>query len=299
LRQTCPYCGSTKTTKRGQHPRQRYQCTDGKHPSGVSRYFYGEDFTSARVLVLDIETLPGRKRFWNLGDQDWGIDSIIDDWIILGWAAKWLFNPSHMTQILTPKEAKARDDSRLVSALWKMLDKADIVIAHNGDRFDLPKINYRLLIHDMLPPSPYQTVDTRTTAAKVFGATSNKLDWLAQKLGVGHKLHTDYSLWVRCEAGEAEALRYMQDYNVLDTYVLEDVYVKLRPWIKHPNMAMFSVADPKELVCGRCGSDDLDPIGVYPPKDGYASVYETHRCNHCGGLVRVSKAKRTYTSRVV
>lgn len=298
MKQNCPYCGSTKTTKRGQHPRQRYQCTDAKHPSGVSRYFYSES-TSARVLVLDIETLPGRKRFWRMGEEDWSIESIIDDWMLLGWAAKWLFQPTHMSQILTPKEAHERNDKRLAESLWKLLDKADVVIAHNGDNFDLPKINYRLLIHDMLPPSPYQTVDTKATASKVFGSTSNKLDWLAQKLGVGRKNHTDYSLWVRCEAGEPDALKYMQEYNILDTYVLEDVYVKLRPWIKHPNMSMFSIADPDKLVCGRCTSDDLDLIGTYPAKKGEASLFDTYRCNHCGGLVRAAKAKRIYKSRAV
>jgi hypothetical protein len=294
----CPYCGSKKTTKRGQKPKQRWQCTDPRHPDGVRRYFYGEA-PPAKILLFDIETLPMQFYGWKLWDKITSPDFIIRDWVVLSYAAKWLFEPSSMSAALTPKEALAYDDRRLVGKIHDLFEQADVIIAHNGDMFDMPRMNTRFLLHDMNPPSPYQTIDTCETAKKAFNFSSNKLDYLGQYLGIGRKHETDFDLWKRCVAGEKAALAQMLAYNEQDIYLLEDVYVKLRPWIRHPNMNMFSTAEPDALACGRCGSDDLDLVGVYPTKKGTASVHETYQCNNCHGWVRSGKSKRTYKARVV
>ena len=42
----------------------------------------------------------------------------------------------------------------------ELIDKADIVIAHNGDKFDLRKLNTRFLFHELGTPSSYQSIDT-------------------------------------------------------------------------------------------------------------------------------------------
>ena len=290
----CPYCGSRRVARRGNYPKQRYQCTDKNHPDGTSRYFYG-DTTPANVMLFDIETLPGSKYFWEMGEQDWNPDSIIKDWCVLSYTAKWLFQPKHISDILTPKEAVAHDDKRLMKGLWDLLNRADVVIAHNAP-FDVPKSNWRFIIHDMAPPSPYKIVDTLGASRGVLKPTSRKLDWLAKQLGVGGKNHIGYQTWVECDQGDKKALRTMLDYNARDVYVLEDVYVKLRPWIKHPNMSLYIHSDIKVTVCPNCASDNLS-IG----KDYYtdASVFTAFDCNNCGAHGRHDKKKRTSAVRVV
>lgn len=279
--------------RRGTYPKLRFQCTDKKHPSGTSRYFYGET-SVAKVLLFDIETLPMEIYCWRLGDQVYSPENIKRDWCVLGYSAKWLFGTKTMSNIMTSRQAINRDDKTLVKEVYDLLQQADVVIAHNGDHFDLPKMNTRFLYYDMQPPSPYLTVDTRDTAKRAFGFTSNKLDYLAKYLGLPVKLDTDFDLWVRCSNGEGEALDYMHKYNTQDIFVLEDVYVKLRPWIKHPNMSLYMNITEEMAVCPKCGSDDIDWGETYRTT---ASIFDAFRCNHCGAIGR-KKSSRKHTSAV-
>lgn len=289
---TCPYCKSRKVHKRGRNPRQRYQCLDSNHKPAFPRYFYAE-VSPAKVLVFDIETLPGWKRFWQLGEEDWTIESIITDWVVLSYSYKWLFEGESFSSVLTPDEAVGRDDFRLVKEIWKLFDDADIIIAHNGDKFDIAKMNVRFLYYDMLPPAPYLTVDTRIAAKKGFNFTSNSLAFLAEYLGLPAKKKTDYELWVRCEKGEPDALEYMRKYNEQDIFTLEDVYIRLRPWIKHPNMGLYVVTDKKIPLCPHCGHDDLEWGYTHRTP---ARVYEAFRCNNCGAVGRRFNSYMTTTA---
>lgn len=294
MKTTCPRCGSSRVIRRGSFPKQRYQCMSSGHKTGEPRYFY-EEKSPARVLVFDIETLPGVRYFWEQGQKDYNTDSIIKDWCVLSWSAKWLFEPEHESMVLTPAEARGHDDKRILDGIWKLLDQADIVVAHNGQKFDVVKLNWRFIVHDMLPPSPYQIVDTREHATKIK-PTSRKLDWLAEKLGYGHKLHTGYGLWVLCSEGDRDSLQKMLAYNEKDVYILEDIYVTLRPWLKHPNMSLFVHTDKKVSLCPHCASDHINPIGNYYTGAG---VFQSFRCENCGTVGRADKRKRTSASRTV
>ena len=56
------------------------------------------------------------------------------------------------------------------------MDQADIVIAHNGDNFDIKAGNTRFQEHGLGAPSPYQSVDPDATYPRVFFYTSTKDD---------------------------------------------------------------------------------------------------------------------------
>ena len=112
---------------------------------------------------------------------------------MLSWSAKWL-DGKLQSAVLESKEVLKEDDGRIVKKLWKLLDEADIVIAHNGEKFDIPKINSRFIIHGLNPPKPYKQIDTKKVAAKQFGFSSNKLDALAGYFGFPLKKDTDFEL---------------------------------------------------------------------------------------------------------
>lgn len=65
-----------------------------------------------------------------------------------------------MSAVLTPEEVLREDDSRIMKLLWDLLNEAEIVVTHNGDKFDLPKINSRFIINNLPPTTPYFSVDT-------------------------------------------------------------------------------------------------------------------------------------------
>jgi RNase H-like protein len=260
------------------------------HPKCYLKYLNGGELPAKlpKVLVFDIETSPLKafvfqKSIWKANITD---DQVISEWYMLCWSAKWLFDDEILSQRLAGREALGENDKRIVGGLWKLLDEADIVIAHNGDSFDIPNMNTRFIVQGYLPPSPYQTIDTKSVASKQFGFTHNSLDGLAKLFGLGEKKTTDFDLWKRCTDGDDEALEYMQEYNKGDVSLLEELYLKLRPWIKgHPNMGLY--VDSTQSVCPNCGSTELSYTGkFYYTQTG---KYETFRCK-CGAFGRSRKS---------
>ena len=234
------------------------------------------------ILILDIETAPLRAYVWSRWKQNVYLEQTISEWFMLTWSAKWLFNSKVISNRLTGEEVLREDDSRIVKHLWQLLDQADIVIAHNGDFFDIPKINSRFILNGLPPTSPYQTIDTKKVSAKQFGFSSNKLDALAGYFGFEPKFDTDFKLWSKCMQGDEDSLKYMEFYNKHDVELLEEVYLKLRPWIKgHPNLGLYMELDIP--VCQNCGSTKLTPIDHhYYTQTG---KYRTVRCE-CGAIGR-------------
>lgn len=244
-----------------------------------------EDTTPARVLIYDIETAPLKAYVWHVwGDKvGYNMDKLISEWFVLTWSAKWLFEEEVMSDKITPEELKDEDDFRVCRSLWELFDKADIVIAHNGLKFDNKRMRTRFLRNGLSPNLPFQTIDTLTHARKQLSVSSNRLDYLAKFLGMEGKMDTGgFDLWKRCMEGDEEAIEKMEQYNIKDVQVLEDVYLRMRPWINpHPNMGLFVESDVK--VCPSCGSDDIKWGGQYAT---YANLFDSFRCNNCGSIGR-------------
>lgn len=235
-----------------------------------------------KILILDIETAPMKGYIFSLWKDNVNLDKLISDWYVICWSAKWLFSNEILGDVLTSEEAKLQDDRRVIIKLAELLNKADIIITHNGKKFDLLKINARMLVHNLPPIKPYQNIDTFEVSKRQFGFTSNKLNYLAQILGVDTKLETDFQLWADCVDGKPEALEYMYKYNNWDVECLEAVYLRLRPWIRnHPNLSLYYEND--KPICPNCGSTHLTQEGYY-----YTTVnkYEVYRCE-CGAISRV------------
>lgn len=243
-----------------------------------------------KILLFDIETTPNVSYTWGLFKQDVGLNQVIKPAFMLCWAGKWLFDDKVMSDCISPSDAVCGNDESISRSLWDVIDEADIVVAHNGDKFDIPWANSRFVYHGMVPPSPYRTIDTLKVCRQTFYFTSNKLEWVSKYLTKEEKIKTSFELWARCMNGEEDALKRMSEYNVQDTAMLEEVYVKLRPWIRnHPNLGLYY--DTEAAVCGHCGSSNL--ISMTKPYVTNARTYETFRCIDCGAVNRVKKSTST------
>lgn len=244
---------------------------------------------SPKILLLDIETAPllafvFQKQVWKARI---GADKVVSDWFCISWSAKFLNEDVIYSDVLTSDEALNEDDFRIMGSLYYLLEEAEVIIAHNGDNFDIPNINARLLVNGYPPPSPYRTIDTLKVAQQQFGFTHNSLNALAAKFGVDGKIETNFELWKRCIRGSEQALKEMETYNKKDVLVLEDVYLKFRPWIKgHVNLNMYSDND---ISCTFCGSTNISPI---ENKFFYtqATKFSLYRCNDCQGVSRGKKS---------
>ena len=237
-----------------------------------------------KILIFDTEIAPMRAYVWRRWKENISLDQTISEWFMLAWSAKWLYSGEVLGDHLTGEEAKNEDDSRLVIGLWDLINEADIVVAHNGRKADVPWMNSRFIVNGLNPPKSYFLIDTLDIVKKQFGFSSNKLDALAGYFDIPHKMDSDFNLWKRCMEGDDEALKYMGEYNKKDTAILELVYLKMRPWIKgHPNVGNY--IESNVPVCSTCGSDALEEMtGQYY----YTSVckYKLYRCKECGAVVR-------------
>src|ERR1044072_2516292 len=97
-----------------------------------------------KILLFDIETAPSLGYVWGKWEQD-----VLDfkrEWYMLCFVAKWLDKKGMITGALTDFKTYKKDpenDRELVKQLWHLFDEADILIAHNGDQFDVKKANAR------------------------------------------------------------------------------------------------------------------------------------------------------------
>ena len=240
-----------------------------------------------KVVVIDIETCPLESYTWGLWQQNVGLNQIKTEWTILSFSAKTLGDKRVRYKDSGGRGVDSvRDDREVCAALWKELNEADIIVAQNGKKFDLKKINARLLALGFPPYRPVKIVDTLLAAKAHFGFTSNKLEWMSAHLTDApkskHAKFPGFELWVECLKDNPQAWKEMRKYNVQDIVATEALYLKLRPWIEgHPNVAQYY--DDDERRCPKCGSTALSDAGTVHTQ---VSTYVRYNCGGCGGFSR-------------
>ena len=235
-----------------------------------------------KILIVDIETAPNIAYVWGAWKQNIGVKMMMENGYLMSYAAKWLDNDK-----IFYNDNRHNNDKKIIKELVKLYDEADIVIAHNGVKFDSPTIMGRALIHGIAPPSPYKQVDTLLVARREFRFVHNSLEALAKSLKVSeklaHKKFPGFDLWLQCLKGNADAWEEMKVYNIQDIVTLEEVYLKMRPWVRsHPNVAAFEMNE--KSACPKCGSDHIQYRGYYHTATGMR--YRRVHCQTCWGWSR-------------
>lgn len=226
---------------------------------------------------------------WSARTEYVGPHLIHHDTFLLSWAAKWHGQKKTMSAVLTPDEAVGQDDARIVQQLADLVREADIVVAHNGDKFDVKKLNARLLLLQQEPLGPVRTIDTCMLSKRTFSLASNSLGYLARALGVRQKMDTGgFDLWHRCYMGDEKALRKMDRYCRQDVRALEDVFDAMRPYVKGlPRLVDADAAF--ERACPSCGSDQLQSRGLARTN---ASTFRRFQCQECGRWSRARTGQK-------
>lgn len=240
-----------------------------------------------RILTLDIETAPTLAYVWRAWKQNISSVQIVDNSYILSIAAKWLDSE----EILYKDNRGGYDGDDLLKWIAELLDEADIIIAHNGQRFDEPWIIGELARLKINPPSPYKIVDTLLTARKHFNFIHNSLDHLCKvfklKRKSSHAKFVGFKLWIECLANNPAAWDEMEKYNVQDIIILEELYLRILPWMKnHPNMGVYMESDVP--VCPKCGSKHVHFRGYTHTN---VSKFRRFQCQDCGGWGRARQTE--------
>jgi len=241
----------------------------------------GKDYHTKRkprILFYDIETAPLVSYTWGIWEVD--VIEVKEEWYMLTFAYKWLGEKkTHVVSLpqfgLYKKDPK--NDRELVKKLWSLFDEADVIVAHNGLSFDNKKSNARFIQHNLPPPNPYKTIDTKLVAKRYFKFDSNKLDHLGQYFNLGRKMkHEGFSLWLGCMSGDKKAWNKMCLYNIQDVVLLEKIYLKMLPYMdNHPNTGLYL---GEKHACPNCGSHMLQKRGVSHTR---TSTSQRFQCNLC------------------
>ena len=238
-----------------------------------------------KLLVIDIETSPITAYTWG-PKWETNLIEIIDDSQILCFSAKW-FGGKQLTKGMPDYKGYQKgllDDKKLIEHIHTLLEEADAVITQNGRAFDMKTINARFVKHGMKPPAPYKIIDTLSEARRHLKLPSYKLDDMCKYFGIGTKLsHEGFELWKKCMAGVKTAWATMKKYNAHDVRLTEELYTKLRPFMKtHPNFSTFA----DKHACPKCGSGNVHARGYAANS---TTMYQRAQCNACGGWFRFGK----------
>lgn len=226
-----------------------------------------------KVLIFDIETSPNEGLAWGKYEQT--ILKVTKHWEMLSVAYKWLGDKG--VQSFARPDYKDKTEKSLVKDLWDLFDKADVILAHNGDNFDIKKSKTKFLKYGLKPPTPYKTLDTKKIAKSQFGFISNSLNDLGDFLGLGKKHETGgIQLWIDCMAGDKKAWKKMVKYNEQDVLLLEKVYTTMRAWhTTHPNLPILE----DRIGCPVCKSVRVSRQGV---RIAVKRKYTRFQCQECG-----------------
>ena len=233
--------------------------------------------TKRRRLFFDIEVSANIGLFWQSGYKlNIGPENIIKERAIICICYKW---EDDRTVHSLKWDAK-QDDKKLLQQFIKVINASDEAVGHNGDRFDLSWIRTRCLFHkiDMFPN--YVTIDTLKIARQKFRFNSNKLNYIADFLGIGEKIKTDFGLWKNIMLNKDPiAMAAMIKYCQKDVVLLEKVYKELA---KHTvNKTHYGVIFGGDRgSCPECGSDTLKIQNRRISASGVRKIQ--FQCSTCG-----------------
>lgn len=241
----------------------------------------------AKILFIDIETAPNLALTFGTREQDISHVQIVREKYIMMIGYKWLGDKRPSLESLHYDKNFIKDrhnDKPLAKLAYALLDEADIVIAHNGDSFDIKHLNSLFLRHIGRPPSPFKSVDTLTASRSNFYENSHKLNDQCSRYGIGSKAETGgFELWKECYLSDNPKKHYdkMAKYCKHDVELLEGWYFKIRPFIKkHPNVALYS--SDEAMRCEVCGSTHINLEGYAYLASGKYHRYSCKSCGHWG-----------------
>lgn len=242
-----------------------------------------------KILEIDYESSPAKGYFFG-GIWETNIIEVIEYEQILSIAWKWHGeNKIHVVGQDDFKRYKpgVLNDKDLISFFVPIIEQADIVVGHNSDNFDNRVLNTRLLAHGFKPIPPFKSFDTKKIAKSKFHLPSNKLDDIADFLGIERKLaHTGKNMWLGCEQGNEKDWKMMKDYNKRDILILDKVLDKIIPFMKFTNeFTENGIKCPNPT----CGSTHMTKSKRRMCATGFKQQYQCQKCGSYKTDTKVTK----------
>ena len=215
-------------------------------PEGFKRLFY------------DIETSPNLGFFWS---ASWKAniphDNIVKERAVICISYKW-----EGQDVVNTVRWDNGCDKKLLKDFMEIANKADEIVAHNGDNFDEKWIRTRCLIHGILCAAKLNSFDTLKKARTHFRFNSNRLDYLGKLLFDHGKESVGWDDWVAIVMrNDEEAMTRMVTYCERDVRLLEDVFHALQPYVNSNTHAGVATGHGR-YSCPACGCEKVKSHGI-------------------------------------
>jgi uncharacterized protein YprB with RNaseH-like and TPR domain len=125
-------------------------------------------------------------------------------------------------------------DYSIVAHTAGILSEHDVVVAHNGTRFDIPFLRTRMLKHKLKRLPDLKIVDPCSILFRKFKMRSNSLAAAIDFLGLREKkTPLNMAVWMNAILnGSKAALDEITKHCVQDVKALEGVFTAVKPYIK-------------------------------------------------------------------
>ena len=240
----------------------------------------------SKIIFFDCETTFNTVRTFYVGYKV-GLthDQIIEERKVS--VICWMYEGSKKVHSLTWDDDK-QCDKAMLKEFSKVLEDCDVAIAHNGDKYDLPVLNTRLLYHRLNSCSHIQTIDTLKLARNNFRFNSNRLDYISKYLGNEGKMATGgLQLWHDVQDGCKKALAKMVRYCKRDVTELRSVFWRIVPYCKTLPVHLGVILGGERPDCKVCSSPNPHKINVHTTGSGIR--YQRYRCKVCRHVFRDTK----------
>ena len=216
-------------------------------------------------------------------------------------AWQWMHEVSRYVVKITDDQkrfkANFRDDFIVAKKLHDLMTEADVIVAHNGDAFDIKHANVLFINHGLGPIPEKKSIDTLKAARKYFAFAGNDLASLSKRFGgPGKSKKPD---WLKLAEGDTKEINIAARYCKDDVRELERVFLAMRPYLRRLP-ALRPPKEPKQLKekrndwggiteCDACGSKTLQSKGA--AFDG-RKMYLRVKCTECGHEIRGKLPKK-------
>lgn len=243
-----------------------------------------------RVTYFDTERAPLLGWFWELGEQRIHYGQIVQHDFFT--SCQWQYDDGKVQEyslLDNPNFDKdPMNDLVVVKKMREIMENTDVLVAHNGRRFDWPKFKAKMIYHRLKPVRKPHIFDT-LTEARTSSFVSNKLGNLAKLLKTIEKLDnpTDFGKLVFGSIKERRAeIKKSVKYGLGDIPALKEIFYVLHPYSEN-RINIKTLSEP--CSCPRCKSDNIGTRGESKLLSGMVRTqYICLSCKHrFKGLIRV------------
>ncbi len=222
--------------------------------------------------------------YWSCGNEvTVRPEAILEERRIICVAWKW----AHEKKVHHLDWGRNRDDRKLCAGFSKVIESADEAIGHNGDRFDVRWLRTRSLYHRVPFPPRVVSIDTLKSCRSLFYFNSNRLDYVAEYLGLGKKMDVGgFDVWKQLTVNNPpKLLAKMVRYCKHDVRLLEAIFNELNPYLPAKTKAWSRLVS----ACPECGGTE-----TIVSKERVSAAGERRTqlvCSDCGKYHTVATSK--------